>query len=381
MKKIAYFGSDLILSGATLAMISLACDARKMGFEPIIIIPGGDAIIAKLEENNLKYYVVPSYTWVIAIQNNILKKIETSIKHCIKIFLNIFAIPKIRKILKKENIDIAHLNSIYTYVGFKAAKKEHIKTVWHIREFLEEDQNAKLYNKKYAFNMISKADKVIVISKSVGEKFSKYIDNSKITLVYDGLKIEDYINENHEIFQNEKINLLMPSNIQKGKGQEELIKALKIVKDKGLSNFKINFMGYGTEENVKFLMDCIKNNDLINEANYLGFVKNISDYFNKSDIVFMCSKSEAFGRTTVEAMLSGCLVIGASAGATKEILSNSTGVLYNLYDVEDLANKIISVISNIEKYRFIAKNGQKTAKEFYSSEKNCENIIKIYETI
>lgn len=47
------------------------------------------------------------------------------------------------------------------------------------------------------------------------------------------------------------------------------------------------------------------------------------------DILCMCSDREAFGLSTVEGMLSGCLIIGTNTGGTTEILEDgTTGLLY-----------------------------------------------------
>ena len=124
MKKIAFIGTDNKLSGATLSMIALAKslkDTKK--YDPIIIIPGEGDIVKNIKENNLKYYCVNSYSWVVKRSNNIKEKIVTGIKFYVKSFLNIFAIKKIEKILKEEKVDLIHINSIYSYVGAKAALK------------------------------------------------------------------------------------------------------------------------------------------------------------------------------------------------------------------------------------------------------------------
>ena len=71
-------------------------------------------------------------------------------KYYIKTFLNTFAIKKIEKILLAEKVDLIHINSLYSYVAAKAAIKNNIKVIWHIRECLEENQNSKYLNKEKA---------------------------------------------------------------------------------------------------------------------------------------------------------------------------------------------------------------------------------------
>ena len=55
----------------------------------------------------------------------------------------------------------------------------------------------------------------------------------------------------------------------------------------------------------------------------------------------MCSRAEAFGRVTVEAMKLGLPVIGAARGATPELVRDGwNGLLYAHGDANELAGKI-----------------------------------------
>ena len=68
------------------------------------------------------------------------------------------------------------------------------------------------------------------------------------------------------------------------------------------------------------------------DSKFKGIVPFQSDLYElrkHADIALMCSRGEALGRVTVEAMLSENLVIGADSAGTKEIIQNKvTGYLY-----------------------------------------------------
>ena len=105
-----------------------------------------------------------------------------------------------------------------------------------------------------------------------------------------------------------------------------------------------------------------------------------SEDITKADIVFMCSTNEAFGRVTVEGMMSGALVVGKDCAATSEIIDNGrTGILYK--DSKELVECIKYAIENKEESRKIAKNGQVFAKKLFTAEKNANKIIKIYKQL
>ena len=378
MRNILFIGTDSNLSGASLCMVSLVKDLEKEGYNPIIVLPkiGEGLLYEYIKKQNIKCYVIKSYNWVTLLESS---KIKDFVKYFIKKTLNLFAVKKIRKIIKDESIDTVHINTIFSYVGAKAALKEHVNLVWHIREILEYGHKAKFYNDKYAYSLINKSDKIITISKYVNDYYKKYLDSSKMSIVYDGLEIDKYLLKDKKIFTSSKCHFLLVGTIQESKGQKELLKALSIFKKNNKEDFELSLIGYSTDESKKELNDLIEELDLTKEVKYLGFKKDTLIYYEKADIAFMCSSGDAFGRITVEGCLAGCLVIGANIGATKEIIiDNESGLLYKSGDPEDLAKKIEYAIKNKDKMKKLADKSRQYASGMFTTEKTTKNVISIY---
>ena len=95
----------------------------------------------------------------------------------------------------------------------------------------------------------------------------------------------------------------------------------------------------------------------------------------------MSSSSEAFGRTTVEALLAGCLVIGSQSGATPELLNyGNAGMLYRKGDTKHLAEVLKYALLNREVVCNIAKKGQQFAIENFTAEVNAMHVAHLYES-
>lgn len=115
---------------------------------------------------------------------------------------------------------------------------------------------------------------------------------------------------------------------------------------------------------------------------FCGSTSNPQEYYKKADIVLMCSTSEAFGRVTVEGMLSGALVIGAKSAATLELIQHgTTGLLYNSGSIEGLAAQILYAVEHPETAARIADSGQQFALQNLTAEKNAERINSLYEEL
>ena len=78
----------------------------------------------------------------------------------------------------------------------------------------------------------------------------------------------------------------------------------------------------------------------------------LNNWYSQMDIVLMPSRSEGFGLTAIEAMANGCVVVASNVGGLPEVVRNGVcGLLHQSEDITDMANKIVSLISNENKYK------------------------------
>lgn len=96
----------------------------------------------------------------------------------------------------------------------------------------------------------------------------------------------------------------------------------------------------------------------------------------------MCSKNEGFGLVTVEYMLNKVAVVASNTGANKEIISNGeNGLIYEYNNVNDLANKIKYLCSNLDKRTKYINNAYDFALNNYSASANAKNVYNLYLTL
>ncbi len=148
------------------------------------------------------------------------------------------------------------------------------------------------------------------------------------------------------------------------------------------SKLRVQFAGVGNDKTMKKIKEFIKRHELENVVEMLGFREDIDHLWKQADICVVCSRFEAFGRVTVEAMLSGCLVIGTDRGGTIELIQDGvTGYLYPYGEVDILKKKILEVLERKEEARKVAKLGKEYAKKHFDSKVNAENIKEVYKKI
>ncbi|WGX77343.1 glycosyltransferase family 4 protein [Paraclostridium bifermentans] len=113
----------------------------------------------------------------------------------------------------------------------------------------------------------------------------------------------------------------------------------------------------------------------------LGLVNDIKELRNKVDIELVCSRNEAFGRVTLEAMLHGIPVVGSNVGGTLELINDrNTGMIYKYEDINDLAEKIEILIKDRKLYELIINNAVEFASKF-TIEKTANEVLKRFNEI
>ncbi len=386
-KNILFIASDNnSTSGAFLSMVRLCTILKdKYNCNILVVLPRNGNGVSLLDNNGIDSIIIKSYNWFIPFKPRTLKrKFKRFLCYFwmpLTYFLNKGSIKKITNIIKSNNIDLVHLNTSCTYVGAEAALKCAVPYVWHIREFLEEDQERTIWNQKYSTRLFSKADAIITISNSLCNKYKSKVNTDNIYRIYNGISKEKFESINRTILKNDFTNLLMVGSINKSKGQDQAVEACDLLVKDGIKNFKLTLVGKNSEY-AESLMNTVNQKKLNNYITFVGPQKNVENYYKNSDLLLMCSESEAFGRVTVEAMMSGCLVIGSNSGCTKELIDDyKTGFLYKAGDYLDLKNKILFSINNKSLANKIALNGKKYMLENMTDLKNAKNVYDLYESI
>lgn len=364
-----------LFSGATRCLIDHAKALQKNGHKVVVIIPKAGDLENQLKMFGIKYYLVHEYhSWYTSPSH---KKNHFFIKRV----LNYKAIFHLCYLIRKHNIDIVHINALTAYTAAQAAVLTKTKLVWHMREFMEEDLGISFYDIKYTKKIVNKANMLIAISEAVRDKWECVFD-SPIRVIPDGLPAETYYQpisrKNYS-----SLNVLIYGRIVPGKGQFFFFRGV----EKLLKEFPdlppTHFYWAGKIEDAEYysqIMDFISQSSLlIDKVTYLGEVNNIRELLSDKHIVTVCSTMEAFGRVTVEAMLSGVLVLGANSAGTASILNNEKyGFLYEVNDLTSFVEKLHLCLKKYDNFFELRKKAQEVGLKKYSLEKNFLSIVSLY---
>jgi L-malate glycosyltransferase len=288
---------------------------------------------------------------------------------------------KIKKVLKKENIDIVHANgwrAPWYIAPFFFNKK--IKTFWHHRDKFE----SHLFNYllPHFFN------NVICISEFVKSTLH-HKHFSKAVVIYNGIDSKDVKDVNERkirIFKkNGKFVIGTFGRITEWKRFESIIDAVNLFSKNIPSNsWELKIVGGvevdGSVDYYNYLKKLVKENNLENNITFTGHIRNPIDLMSNCDLTINFSDREPFGRVIIESLLAKTPVIVANSGGAPEIIEISKGG----YIVEDgnvtvLSKKINQVYSmNTEQYDELSMNGFKSVLKNFNMVSIVKDIEDLY---
>ncbi|MBZ8173244.1 N-acetyl-alpha-D-glucosaminyl L-malate synthase BshA [Staphylococcus cohnii] len=102
---------------------------------------------------------------------------------------------------------------------------------------------------------------------------------------------------------------------------------------------------------------------------FLGKQNWVSEFYQISDIVLLLSEKESFGLTLLEAMKSGVLPVGSTAGGIKEVIKhNETGFLVDVGDSEKASKYALQLLTDDQLYKKMQQQMLNDVAERFSSD-------------
>ena len=283
------------------------------------------------------------------------------------------------EIVRNEEFDLVHSHDWMTFlVGARISeeRKKPFLVTLHSTEF---DRTGGLSPNPWIVEIerygMEKADKIITVSNYMKSQIvERYgIPEEKIQVIYNGID-PDAPNERIKFGLPEKTVLFL-GRLTVQKGPDYFLYAAKRVLE--------------MEKNVRFIVvgDGYMLPDLIQKSvelgiadrvHFTGYVESVDEFYRMADLYVMPSVSEPFGIVALEALARGTPVIVSKQSGVSEILNHCLKV--DFWDVEELANKIISSLRYPPLLEEMRRNGKKEI-EGLTWDSVAERTLQVYESL
>lgn len=289
------------------------------------------------------------------------------------------------KIAKKVGGQVIHAHDWLSFGAGLAAKKAiAAPLVAHVHA-TEVDRtagnpNEAIYQKEYEGT--HRADKIISVSQFTKNTLMKKYDlaGDKIDVVHNGVNPASYrlgtaLPAGFRAYKKKGYKIvLFVGRITIMKGPEYFINAANIVLR---HHPKTLFVVAGSGDMEGQMMELVSSYGISDKVIFAGFLRGeeLSQAFEAADLFVMPSVSEPFGLTPLESLLHNTPVLISKQSGVSEVLHHALKT--DFWDVEDMADKILSVISYGSMQKELAQNGHHEAM-LASWEAAASKCIQIY---
>ena len=302
--------------------------------------------------------------------------------------------------MMNDNFDVIHTVGIRSFQAFVSAlvsKRKRIPLIISDQGGLTTHPDLKKgsFKKKFLIKLqkplikfiINQASNVIVANEYEKKIFLEFCDESKISIIKNGIDLNELILSDVNFGKKYGINqefILFLGRFHEVKGIDTLLESINLIKNNlTFKKYKIVLMGvdFGFESKM---FELIKK---FNLSDQVIVIKNpprldVLSAYSQSKFLVLPSKWELSPLTPLEGFAFKKAVISTTAhGIPFTLTNNENSILVNPDDSNELANAIIDLLENPKKCDDLGLAGFKLIHEICNSDVMSLNYLKIYQKI
>ncbi len=293
----------------------------------------------------------------------------------------------IKKLVKDEKIELIYSNTTTVLIGAIVAKFNSVKHVWHIHEITVKPKFMYIFNGWFIHFF---AQNIIAVSNAVKQHWVKYINENKITVIYNGIDTTDFEKNqgnlrNELLIESHIVIIGMIGRVNVFKGQEYFLEIAAILRSK-FNNLKFILVGdayTGYEYLYDQINTIIKVKQLESDVIDLKYRTDIPNVINSFDLLLLPSQlPDSFPTVILEAMAAGIPVVATEQGGAVEMLQDGiTGYLIPISNAQIAAEKISKLISDSTLRKCMGERGKIRLKTQFNIQDFKEKLINFIEMI
>lgn len=242
---------------------------------------------------------------------------------------------KLTELIKRYNINLVYVNTLVLYEPLLAAKDCNVPSIVHVRELPEHDAALCELLRSTApairQHLLELADGFIANSQVVANYLQA---GDRCTVIANMVEIDSGLWLPLPTTARLQVAMLS-SNLPK-KGLDDVIAVARCCMERAVA---IDFMLYGPLNS--YVTSLQEGNKLPGNVRFCGYTEQASQAIAQAHVVLNLSHfQESFGRSVLEAMASGRVVVAYNWGALPELVLPGCGVLVEFKDTEAVADAL-----------------------------------------
>ncbi len=142
------------------------------------------------------------------------------------------------------------------------------------------------------------------------------------------------------------------------------------------------FVIAGEGELMPGLRQLAQDLEIADDVHFIGRCDDVASLLFASHVGVLSSKAEGFANAILEYMAAGLPVVATAAGGVREaIVEGKTGFIVPTGDHEQMAERIIQVLTDNDKARAMGARGKMIVAETFSSDRHLKNTLELYDEL
>jgi len=328
--RVAFITHYAELYGANLSLLNLLEGLGTYGIRSHVISPEPGELLPELARRGIPAAVLPFEWWVSARR--------TVTGAAARLIRNVRHLRPIAAQIARWGSDLVYSNSSVFSIGAMAAAELGLTHVWHIREFGRRDYGlCPDFGSRLSRLGYLSADATIFVSNALRRAVLGRTSVANARVVYNGVASEGGFDQRRRAAEalrgrRQPFTFALVGRFRESKGQAVAIRSFAQVAKHHPPLRLLLVGGAGQTGEQDYFDQCRVLAAELGVADWVefwGYIPDPERAFLAADVVLMCSRSEAMGRVTAEAMSACRPVIGFDGGGTSELIdSGRTGLLY-----------------------------------------------------
>lgn len=364
------------IGGAELGLIEMVQALTRQGAHVHVALPDDGPLHELLRQAGISSTPVPALSWWISGSKSFSGRARDLL---LLVISSIRSTRHLRSTIRRTRPDVVVTQTLSIPQGALAAKIVGVPHVWYVHEFGDKDHGHRfLLSRTLTLRMIGcLSTSVLACSRTLAAMLSQYVHVAKVRIVYHAVELPRPATA-HTSDGSGQIRLLAIGRLHPGKGQEDAVRAVGVLAARG-TDVSLRVIGPDSHGYGVVLDSLVRQLGLDHRVELQRTLSEDPQLeIENCDIVLMCSRSEGFGRVTVEAMKAGRPVIAARSGASPELLDDGArGLLYESRDAESLADQIERLSSDPSFRQRIAARGQRWAERQFNLDRCGHDLIEV----
>lgn len=236
--------------------------------------------------------------------------------------------------------------------------------------------------KRYQTCQLSKAtDTVVAVSEGVAQVLAQQNLQAPIQAIANGIDTTRFGGVNLLPITDRPQDLIMVGRYAKSKDHVTLIKAMHKLKQKGVMP-NLTLVGDGRARYKKEVKALVESYALESQVNFIDYSSEVDKLLLQHKVFVMSSRFEGLNLAVLEAMASGCVVIGSTAVGVEELINDKQdGFLFQIGDARQLADTIELVLSNPAEYQPLAEAAREKALKKYDKSHVSQAYYELFQQL